>query len=279
VWARYQAQGTAFAAGAAHGAATQISGFALGAELTPADRWLLGIGGGYTNGRLTLDGLAESSDYTAPRAFGYVGYAPSRWVAHVGASLARSSYAVDRTFAFTARLPEVFGGAPIFSGVDREAISTPAGLATDVWGDWALPFRLRAWAVRPSAGLRYARYARRAWTESGADMLSLSAPAQAIASAQADVGVRVARARGRFRPSASAAYRRELTEGRTSTLLQLSDRADGVFVVDGLLLARDTLTARTGFMLQVDYFDLALAYEARHAPHQTRHGIQFSVGF
>jgi hypothetical protein len=62
-------------------------------------------------------------------------------------------------------------------------------------------------------------------------------------------------------------------------LLQLSDRADGVFVVDGLLLARDTLTARTGFMLQVDDFDLSLAYEARHAPHQTRHGIQFSLGF
>jgi len=100
-----------------------------------------------------------------------------------------------------------------------------------------------------------------------------------IASAQADVRVRVGRAIGRFRPNASAAYRRELTDGRTSTLLQLSDRADGVFVVDGLLLARDTLTARTGFMLQVDYFDLELAYEARHAPHQTRHGIQFSVGF
>ena len=73
VWARFQAQRSAFSARAAHGADAQMSGFALGADWTRADRWLTGFGAGFTRGNLALEGLAESSDYTAPRAFGYVG--------------------------------------------------------------------------------------------------------------------------------------------------------------------------------------------------------------
>jgi uncharacterized protein YhjY with autotransporter beta-barrel domain len=251
----------------------------LGADWTLTDRWGFGLGGGYTQGNLALHGLAESSDHTAPRAFGYVGYARSRWNAHVGASLARNAFAIRRTFLFTARLPEALGGRPVFGGVDREATSRSAGVTTEVWGDWAFPVRLGAWAFRPTTGLRYARYARRGWTETGADALSLSAPDQALASAQADVGLHVSRAAGPFRPNASAAYRRELTEGRTATTLRLSDRADGVFVVNGLLFPRNALTARTGFTFQTGRFDVSLAYEARHAPSQTRQAIQFGVGF
>ena len=279
VWGRYQAQRTTFAAGATHGADAEISGFALGTDWTLGDHWLVGIGGGYTRGDLAVDGLADSSDYTAPRAFGYLGYAARRWVAHVGTSLAHTGTTSGRTLLFTARLPDAFGGAPVFGGVDREATSTPSGVATDLWGDWALPVRLGAWMTHPSVGVRYARYANHAWTESGADALSLSAADRTIVSAQTDLGLHVMRAIGRFRPNVSATYRRELSNGRTTTAFQLSNLADGNFVVDGLPFARDNLTARTGFTFTLEPFDLSLLLEVRRAPGQTNHAIQFGVRF
>jgi outer membrane autotransporter protein len=196
----------------------------------------------------------------------------------VGGSLAHNAYDVRRTFAFTALLPEAFGGGPLFGGVNREATSTPDGTATDLWGDWAFPVRLGAWSIRPSAGLRYARYATRAWTETGADALSLSAPDQAIHSAQGDLGLRAGRSTGRFRPNASATYRRELTNGTTPTTLLLSDRA-GLFLINGLPLTREALTTRAGLTFQTEHTDLSFEYELRRAPNQTRQAIQFGMGF
>ena len=114
------------------------------------------------------------------RAFGYAGYSAGRWSAHVGASAAHNSYLVRRAFGFAARLPEAFGGGSIFGGVNRDATSSPVGLATDVWGDWDIPIRFGNWVMRPSALLRHAHYARRAWSESRADSLSLSAPGEGL---------------------------------------------------------------------------------------------------
>ena len=132
-----------------------------------------------------------------------------------GASIARGAHHVRRRFHFTALLPEAFGSQPIFGGVNREATSTPTELATDVWGEWSLNNRFGAWSINPSVGAWYARYFARAWTESGAGSLSLSAPAFVGESLHADLGVRVGRTIGRFRPNVSVAYRRELT-GRTA---------------------------------------------------------------
>src|SRR5205814_426489 len=167
------------------------SGFAVGADWPWADRWLIGAGAGYTAGNLSLDGLSESSDYTAPRAFGYMGYLASRWTARLGASVAHNGYVTRRAFGFTAVLPEAFGGGPIFGGMNREATSRPTGLATDLWADWEAPIRLDAWEMRPSVSLRYARYVRSAWSESGAGSLSLSAREEMVPSAQAEAGLRV----------------------------------------------------------------------------------------
>ena len=84
---------------------------------------------------------------------------------------------------------------------------------------------------------------------------------------------------GRIRPNVSAAYRRELTTGRTSAILQLSDQSNGRFLVDGLPFARDTLTARVGGALKTNRIDLSATYEARAAAGQTRQLIAFGLGF
>ena len=278
VWGRFQAQRTAFAGGSVQGGDAQLSGFVVGGDRTLADRWLAGIGGGYTTGSLALD-RADSSRYTAARGYGYVGFTTGRWVAHTGASVARSSYAVDRTVVFTALLPEALGGGAVFGGVNRRATSSLSGLATELWGDWAFLGHLGQWVVRPGAGVRYARYGRDGWTEKGADALSLSAPPQTTPSSQVNLGVHIGRTIGRFGSRASATYARELTDGRTTTTVQISDRTDGRFRVNGLSLAPAALMTRLDATLQLKKLELSLGYQARHTRGQMGQAIQFGMTF
>jgi uncharacterized protein YhjY with autotransporter beta-barrel domain len=243
------------------------------------DHWLAGAGGGYAAGSLILDGLSASSDYTSPRGFGYVGYTRNRWGARGGVSVARAAYSTERTFQYIARLPDTFGGGPIFGGVSRNATSDASGLAADLWGDWEVPVRLGGWLVRPAASFRSARYSRDAWNETGANSLSLSAPAQSLWSAQVGAGVQVIRRTGRFRPAVSSTYRRELTDGRTATTLQLLGDPDGRFVADGLFLAKNAISIRPGFVFLTDQLRMSLAVDLRRASMQNRRSLEFGIGF
>ncbi len=74
-------------------------------------------------------------------------------------------------------------------------------------------------------------------------------------------------------------YRRELTGGRTEATLQLGPSADGLFVIDGLALARDNFVNRGGLTLQTDMVAFSLAYEMRRARNQLRHAVQLSFGY
>jgi hypothetical protein len=163
--------------------------------------------------------------------------------------------------------------------VDRQATSTLAGLATDVWGEETFNAAIGSWSFSPSVSLRYARYGRRAWAEDGADALSLTAPDQTFSSKQADAGLLFHRTTGRFRPLASATYRRELNNRQTAATLVLSGLADGTFVVDGLPLARDTVVGRSGLTFRTGSSEVSLIYEWRRAQAQMRQAIQFSLGF
>jgi autotransporter-associated beta strand protein len=279
LWSRLQTERTEFASSSLHGGTAQTSGFVVGMNRPLADRWSAGLGGSYSWGNLGLERLQESSAYTAPRVFGSVGYENDRWTLHAGASLARTSYDTRRSFLFTARLPEAFGSTAIFGGVNRVSTSKPTGIATDVWGDWAVPLQLGTWSVRPTAALRYARYARGPWTEHGADALSLSAPDQFVASAQSDAGIHLARVTGLVRPTASATYRRELTSGRTTSSLQLGNLADGGFQVDGVPFAQDTFMVRTGLTFQTDNLDMSVGFDFKRSSGQTRQGLQIGLGF
>jgi autotransporter-associated beta strand protein len=279
LWTRVQTGRTLFDASVTHGGESSLFGLAGGMDWSLGDRWVAGVGGGYAAGSLTLDGISESSDYAAPRGFGYVGYTRARWAASGGMSLARAAYSTERAFQFIARLPDTFGGGPIFGGVSRNATSEASGLATDLWGDWAVPVGVAGWMVRPVASFRFAHYSRHAWNETGADSLSLSAPAQAIQSVQAGVGLQVVRSAGRFRPIVSTMYRRELTDGRTATTLHLLDDSSGQFLADGLFLAKNTFSIRPGFAFRTDQFEMSVAIDLRRASMQNRRALEFGLGF
>jgi uncharacterized protein YhjY with autotransporter beta-barrel domain len=194
-------------------------------------------------------------------------------------SVAGTAYSTERAFQFVARLPDTFGGGPIFGGVSRNATSDSSGLATDLWADWEVPVRVSGWTLRPAASFRYARYSRDAWSESGADSLSLSAAAQANRSAQAGGGVQLVRSSGRFRPMVSSTYRHELTDGRTAMTLQLVDGSNGQFLVDGLFLPKNTFSIQPGLVFRTDQYEVFVAVDFRHASTQNRRALEFGLGF
>ena len=192
-WVRFHGQDTSLASGSAHGANARLSGFVVGVDRTFASRWFAGAGAGYSTGDLTVDFLGDSADYSTPRGFGYVGISGSRWIVHGGASVARNAYDLRRSLAFAAMFPDSLGGGPIFGGIDRQATMRLTGLATEVWADAALVSHLGQFELRPSAGLRVARYGRNAAAESGADALSLASPEQSLVSRQATLGISASR--------------------------------------------------------------------------------------
>lgn len=267
------------AAGDVSAASGHTGGFAIGLDWTPSSSWMLGAGGGYGLGELTQSG-GDKVDTTAPRAFGYAGYGRGRWTALAGASVAWTSYETERSLAFTARLDPRFGGAALFgSGVDREAAADISGLDSSAWVDGEATMTAGTWLVQPGAGVRFARYGRSAWTETGAGALSLSGPDQSITSNQGDLRLRVARAAGRFRPYGEATYRRELGDGLTATTLQFGPGST-TFDVHGLPLAENRVIGRLGATTQTTGgSSVSFGYRGEAGGGQVRHAVDFAVRF
>jgi outer membrane autotransporter protein len=273
-WGRFLGQrATLDSTGVAQEARGHLGGFALGVDGTRG-AWMFGGGGGYALGELTLSG-SDSVETTAPRVFGYAGYGRGRWTTQVGSSLSRPSYRTERAIAFTARLDPRFGNRALFgSGVDRAAEADVRGLDTAVWLDTQATVTRGAWLLQPALGMRTARYARSAWTETGAGALSLIAPDQAITSTQADATFRLTRAGGSFRPYGSATYRRELGSGLTRTTLQLSPA--GAFDVHGLALAGDRIIGNVGMTAAAG---MSFGYRIDSGGGQVRHAVDVGVRF
>ena len=278
-WTRFYAQDTSLASGSAHGADARLSGFVAGVDRTFSSRWFAGAGAGYSTGDLAVDFLTDSADYSTPRGLGYVGVSGSRWIVYGGASVARNAYDIQRSLTFAAVFPDSLGGGPIFGGIDRLATMRVTGLATEVWADAAFVSHLGQFEFRPSAGLRAARFGRNAAAEAGADSLSLTSPEQSIASRQATVGISANHSMGRLRLSGSGGYQRELTDGRTTATLQVSDHARGLYTIEGASLALNAVTADAAVTLQLKGVQLSLGYEAKHARGETRQGIQLGLRF
>jgi fibronectin-binding autotransporter adhesin len=278
-WARLVTQRAGFDGGAAYGGTAALFGVAAGMDWTLRNQWLLGAGGSIIQGGMTVASLGAESDLLAPRGFGYVGYTARGWTINVGAAVAYHGYDTERPLVFTARLPARFGGGPVFGGIDRRATSQPSGVSVEGWSEVRGFLPIASWGLRPSAGIRTARYGRDAWQEGGADALSLSAPEQSVYSTQADAGVKLARMFGRFRPELSINYRRELRTGGTTQILYLVDSTAGLFRSEGLPLADETVMGRLGSSLAWRRIQMSFAYEVRRGAGQTRQTGQLGIGF
>ena len=259
------------------GATGSISGFAMGRDWTRSQNWLFGVGGSFAKGRMAVGGLRDSTTFSSPRGVAYAGYAGKAWAVDGGVSVARAAYQTMRSVEFTALAPT---GGRLLGGVDQTADQPADGNRGGSCGPRCdSTSGLDRGSVQPTAGVRRARYGLNEWTETGADALSLSAPARSINSLQGDMGVRVSRALGSLRPYLGGVVRRELTSGRTAAGLNFANDPNGAFEVDGLRLSKHSTIGQAGLLFRTGGVGLSLMYEARRTLDQIRQTVQLGIDF
>ncbi len=286
IWVRVRGDHASFDAGgltagqgglpAAHGGDETIAGITIGADWIHGDHWLTGVGGSYGHGKLTLDSLNEWSTFEAPRALGYVGYSKPQWALVGGGSFAYMYYDMQRSFAFSALGPT---GRPLVTPIDRTATSSPSGPATELWFEPRYNFLLGHWDLQPTGSLRAAWYHQNAWTEAGADSLSLTGPGTTVNSTQAGVGVRFSRVTGGVRPFVSGFYRHELTDGFNSTVVEIGPDPKGLYRVDGIELPHNVTIGQGGLTFIHNSFGLSLIYQINVSSPQIWQSLQLGIGF
>ena len=89
----------------------------------------------------------------------------------------------------------------------------------------------------------------------------------------------MSRATGSLRPIGAGLYRRELTTGRTTTTLQIGDRPDGLYTVDGLPLPIDEGIAQAGMTFLKARVGASVFYEIHGSRQRLRQTLQFVMGF
>jgi hypothetical protein len=162
---------------------------------------------------------------------------------------------------------------------DREATSSPAGRAQDVWIDGRYVAPVGSWDAQPRIGARATWYRIGDWQEAGAGALSLLGFARTTTSVQAEVAMRVSRAVGGLRPFVEGRYQRELSAPAATSSVALTDRPGGQFLVNGVALARGAAAGLGGVTWVGDSFGVSLLYELWHSRTQTRQTLQLGVGF
>jgi uncharacterized protein with beta-barrel porin domain len=250
-----------------------------GADKPVGDHWMVGGGGGLGKGSVGLGGLG-SSDYQAPRAFGYAGWRPKSFGIRFGGSAAKTSYKTQRPIQFVATLPADLGGEVLTGGVDREAASTQEGTSSDSWSEIHDSRKAGTYTFEGLIGFRHARFSRGGWTESGAQSLSLAGEAdQSLSLSETDVRLHMYRREGTWRPFLDAFYRRELTNAAITTELSFAGAANSHFTIEGLPVPGNTYSGRLGSTFILRLGQLTAEYSFLHSPNETRQGLGLRFRF
>jgi uncharacterized protein with beta-barrel porin domain len=259
------------------GGIADLGAGAGGFDWRASDRWLFGGGGGFGAGSMNLNGLSGSTDYQAPRAFGYAGFRPGGFGLAGGGSAARASSNTKRRIVFAAVLPEELGATPLTGGIDREAESDETTLVSDQWGQYDDGLDVRSYTVDWLVGVRRSQFGRNGFTESGAGALSLRAADQVIALTQIDVKLHVWKNKGTFRPYVEALVRREMTDSRIDEVLELANTPTSDVVVQGLPRKATPSPAALVPHCSPIFGAFTLEYRFRRSPAQTRQSVDFRV--
>jgi uncharacterized protein with beta-barrel porin domain len=251
-----------------------------GMDYTPSDTWTFGLGGGLAAGGIDITDLASSGDITSPRAFGYAGWRPEGFGGITGgATFARQDMDTKRQITFQGRLPDELGGDPIGEGINREARAEEVTLVKDQWTDWDDEHEIKTYSLSYVLGYRRATFTRRGFIESGADSLSLELPEQTVRLRQVNALVNMWRREGDFRPFGEFLFRREITDGRTTTTLEFPDEGDSRFAVDGLPAPKNIVKLEVGATWYTRSYIWRFEYRYRNATGQTTHGGALHVSF
>jgi autotransporter-associated beta strand protein len=250
-----------------------------GVDYRATETVTFGGGAGLSGGTIGLIDLNSSGDILSPRAFGYAGWRPKSFGFKGGATFARQKMKGQRQLDFQARLPDELGGDPIGEGIHRRAESEEVTLIKDQWTDWDDEHEINTYTISYVFGYRRATFTRRGFIESGADSLSLEMPEQTVTLKQVNTLFNFWRREGDFRPFGEFLYRREMTDGRTTTVLEFPDDGDSRFFVDGEPAPKNITKIRLGSTWFLQSSTWRFEYEYRHATGQTTHGGALHVRF
>jgi autotransporter-associated beta strand protein len=262
----------------ARGGTANVCTGAGGADRRLSDRWTIGAGGSWTGGNMGL-GSMGSGDYTAPRAFGYVGYKPNRFGIRGGGSASHSNYQTKRQIVFQALLPAELGGGPLMEGIDRTAEAEQTGSTADSWeksrtAGKCAPTPSRRCSVSVTSASAAARSRR-----TGALSLSLDALEQVLNLTQTDIRLHAWRRTGSYRPFFNFNYRRELAEGDSTTDLTFSGFPNSDFQVQGIGIPANTYSGKMGVTFVPLIGEATFTYEFKVATGQRRQTVGLRVRF
>jgi autotransporter-associated beta strand protein len=250
------------------GGVVDLSDGAGGFQFKVSDRFLVGGGGGFGFGSMSLDGLAAGSDFSAPRAFGVVGFKPKGFGIRGGGSFSRSKAKSNRRIVIIATLPQEFGGAPLTGGIDREAVSEEVTVQSDQWSEYADHQDFGTYRLDYMVGVRRARFARDGFAETGAGALSLESDGDTLNLTDTDVKVHWWRRKGGIRPYLETLFRR--SSGFPHALpVEFAEDEDSDFETAGLPMGQNAFASRMGVTFVRKIGSFTFEYRIRKASGQT----------
>jgi len=281
-WTQFNCQHANYkGSSAAQGGFANVCAGAGGADHNFNEHWMVGGGGGFGKGTLGLGGGLGSSDYHAPRAFGYGGWRPKNFGIRFGGSASKSSYKTQRQIQFAATLPQDLGGEALTGGIDRQAQSTQQGTSSDQWSELHDSRKVGTYTFEGLVGIRHARFSRQGWTETGADSLSLEGQAdQSLTLNETDVKISGYRRSGTFRPFFETFYRHELSNAQTITELSFAAAANSNFQITGLPVPGNTYSGKIGASMMLRFAgQLTAEYSFLTSSAETRQSVGLHFRF
>jgi hypothetical protein len=127
--------------------------------------------------------------------------------------------------------------------------------------------------------IRHARFTRGGWDESGAQSLSLGAASQTLTLNETDIRLHGFRREGTFRPFFEVFYRRQLTDGATTTNLNFADTPNTTFSVQGIPVPGNTYSGRAGASMKLRLGQLTFEYSFLHSSSESRQGVALHFRF
>ena len=281
VWYQVTGEHATFRSGAFSGATANVGGGAGGVDFMPTSRWSIGGGGSLSLGGMALTDISGSSQMTAPRAFGYSGYAFGPFHVHGGGSAARSSYNTTRQIAFAAVATTADGeSAPLTNGINRTADADQTGVTRDAWSEIQDTTKFRSWTLDSKLGLRAAHYSRNAFSETGANAVSLDGSSDALETRESDINIHLFRRSGAWRPRVLLDFRRQIGDQAPTADVQFAGRADSQFVVNGLPVPRNAFQGLFGLTMRTQSgLEMTVEYETEQAPDEAHNAIHFRMRF
>ncbi len=281
VWYQVSAEHATFRSGSFSGATANVGGGAGGVDFKPTSRWSLGGGGSLSLGGMSLTDVSQSSQMTAPRAFGYTGFSLGPIHLHGGGSAARSSYNTTRQIVFAAVATTADGeSAPLSNGINRTADADQSGVTRDAWSEVQDTAKFRSWTLDSKIGLRAAHYSRNAFNETGANAVSLDGSPDALKTRESDININLFRRTGAWRPRVLLDFRRQIGDQAPTADVQFAGRSDSQFTVNGLPVPQNAFQGLFGLTMRTQSgLEWTIEYETQQAQDESHNAVHFRMRF